>query len=116
MSKTASYTVSVGAKDSIDYVEYWVGGQKVDTVKKGDNLEVRVVYDIAGSGGTYKVCIQRIPGGGSVCSGNYSRAPGTYYMAWTWTVDYDPGSYTIKVDLYNDGTLVDSKSFPHTVG
>jgi hypothetical protein len=115
MSKTGAYTVSVGAKDSILYAETWVGGTKVDsTVKKGSTVEFRVVYEIKGSGGTYKLCIQR-SGGAYVCSGSYSRVPGTYYLSWSWTVDYAPGSYTIKVDLYNDGTIVDSKAFPHTV-
>jgi len=117
MSKTASYPVVVGAppKDSIDYIEYWVGGQKVTTVKKGDNLEVRVVFTVASSGGTIRLCLQRVPGGGYVCSPDWTRVKGTYYTSWSWTVGYT-GSYTIKVDLFNDGNLVDTKSFPHTVG
>jgi hypothetical protein len=103
-------------KDQVLYVEQWVGGVRVDsTVKKGSTVELRVVYSIAGSGGTYRLCIQRVPGGAYSCSADISRTPGTYYLSWSWTVDYGPGSYTIKVDLYNNGTLVDSKSFAHNV-
>jgi hypothetical protein len=110
-------TLTVGkaaGKDSIGYIEYWVGGKKVDTVKKGDQLEVRVVFTVASSGGTIRLAIQRIPGGAYVSSPDFTRIPGTYYYAWGWHVEYT-GDYTIKVDLFNNGNLVDTKSFPHTV-
>lgn len=104
-----------GVQDSINYIEYWVGGQKVTTVRRGDALEVRVVFTVVSpAGGTISLALQRIPGGANAPSGDMTRVPGTYYLVWSWTVDYT-GTYTMKVDLFNDGVLVESKSFPHTV-
>lgn len=103
--------------DKINYIEQYVNGQQVEKVKKGDNVEVRVVYTIDLFGGLYYfIEIQRIPGGESVRLGPYPRQGGNYYVAYTWPVTYEAGSYMLEARILGESlNVVDSKSFPHIV-
>lgn len=106
--------------DTIDKLEYWVAGKKVDKVYEGDSLEVRVHYTIASAGGFYRIKLQR-KGGAILSSPLWEREPKSYYLPFYWTVNYPAGTYSIYVEIWNSSriggeeVLVDSKTFTHEV-
>lgn len=104
--------------DAIGYIEHWVNGVKVNsTVKVGDVVDVRVVYNVAASGGYHEVSIRR-GSGTEVKSGQMARTAGDYYVSFPWTVTETPGQYNLTARIYwNDGTGLryDEKFFTEIV-
>ena len=84
-------------KGEILYVEYWVNGEKVDKVKKGEEVEIRVVFKIE-STYNYKVCIQ-VDDMERVCTTSTTIQPGTYYYSFKRIIQ-TAGSYRLKTWLY----------------
>ena len=97
------------------YIETLVNGQVVTEVKKGDAVELRVVYQA--DTGQLEILIQRRNGVEypQVSSGKFSVSAGTYYTTWRWTETEEPAQYYIKTALFFNGVQVDWKEFPYKV-
>ena len=89
---------AVPGKGEILYVEYWVNGEKVDKVKVGDTVEVRVVFRIDETY-NYRVCIQ-VDERGKACTTPTTIQPGTYYYSFKWKENGPAGNYKLKTWLY----------------
>lgn len=97
------------------YIETLVNGQKVTEVKKGDNVELRVVYQA--DTGQVEILIQRRNGAQypQVSSGVFNVSAGTYYTTWRWQETEEPATYYIKTALFFNGAQADWKEFPYKV-
>lgn len=95
------------------YTETWVDDKKVSSVKTGDYVEYRVIFEITIQGSyTIELTIQ---GGETVQSGPHTLQPGTYFVRYRWVESRSAGRYTATVKLYEDSTLIDTKTFEYTV-
>jgi len=98
----------------IQYVEYWVGGQKVSEVPEGSEVEVRVVFSIA-TPATYEVAIQ-VDDREKLWSGKMTiTEPGWYYIPFRFVERGPAGTYPLRVWLYGWGRELDRREFTYTV-
>ena len=98
----------------IQYVEYWVGGQKVSEVPEGSEVEVRVVFTVT-SPATYEVAIQ-VDDRERLSSGIMTIAEPGWYVASLRFVERGPaGTYPLRVWLYGWGRELDCREFSYAV-
>ena len=80
------------------YIEYLVGGQKVDKVRVGDRVEARPVMEV-GVPGEYRVCLE-LEGRVSKCVQFPVTHAGTYYVQFFWDERGPAGTYSLRATLY----------------
>lgn len=100
------------ANTNILYVETYVNGVKVNSVKTGDVVEYRVVFDTLA--GSVEIYVKR-PNEPSISTGRMTVNQGTYYVGFNWTETYSAGTYNITCSSYFNQEYSDSKWFPYIV-
>lgn len=101
--------------NSLLRAETYVSGVKVDSAKKGDNVEFRIVFTTDGGDVQFVTQRRNTKQYPQTSSPIFNGDAGVGYYSINWAEIDDPATYYIKCALFVNGSQADWKEFPYVV-